>query len=342
MRSSAIVPVNLTGVSPVGQYRLTEQRERDRERVDLSLSLSDRVTHSDEELVAQAAAAALGTLSTTVRRPTGAEEGDRLLGKMERRAAERRRRRAALADHYAAKEQQKAAEAEAASVVSAEREREQKAALRTQRRLRRLKEVAAEASKEGRRRHLVAAKATAHRQYGRNLLLRAWREWHACIRRTFGQIARVAMARAHGISRAAIRAWKCAARAARMDRAAVAAAARGARLRLRRDVQTRRAWNSFVTAVADAASVMLRRATLQRRATMCAELLRAWQRFTSQERAWCELRTSTLRTQVTRRRLVCAMLQWKGWCKAERNARAVAATKAELASKVAQWLPSTL
>ena len=114
--------------------------------------------------VAQAAAAALslgsevdrqqdhnarlasGTRALTMmRRPTGAEEGDRLLGKMERRAAvrlfsslhaangynnvhaayvlncslccrcrggqERRRRRAALADHYAAKEQQKAAEA---------------------------------------------------------------------------------------------------------------------------------------------------------------------------------------------------------------------------------------
>ena len=29
----------------------------------------------------------LGTLATTVRRPTGGEEGDRLLGKMERRAA---------------------------------------------------------------------------------------------------------------------------------------------------------------------------------------------------------------------------------------------------------------
>ena len=43
-----------------------------------------------------------------------------------------------------------------------------------------------------------------------------------------------------------------------------------------------------------------------------------------------------------RRRLVSTVRQWKDWGKAERNARAVAATKAELASKVAQWLPSTL
>jgi hypothetical protein len=39
---------------------------------------------------------------------------------------------------------------------------------------------------------------------------------------------------------------------------------RTGRLRMRRDVQTRRAWRGFVIAVQDAASVMLRRATLHR------------------------------------------------------------------------------
>jgi hypothetical protein len=71
-------------------------------------SLSDQacVALTETVQVAQAAAAALslgaevpgrqqgptrhyssGTLTTTVRRPTGGEEGERLLGKMERRAA---------------------------------------------------------------------------------------------------------------------------------------------------------------------------------------------------------------------------------------------------------------
>lgn len=63
---------------------------------------------------------------------------------------------------------------EAASVVSHAREREQKAALRSQRRLRRLKEIALEASKEGRRRRLIAATGGARRHFGRSLLLRAW------------------------------------------------------------------------------------------------------------------------------------------------------------------------
>lgn len=42
------------------------------------------------------------------------------------------------------------------------------------------------------------------------------------------------------------------------------------------------------------------------------------------------------------RRLVLALRHWEQWCKAEKDARAVATTKAELASKVAQWLPPTL
>ena len=40
------------------------------------------------------------------------------------------------------------------------------------------------------------------------------------------------------------------------------------------------------------------------------------------------------------RRLVSGLRDWKVWCLTSRDARAVAATKAEFASKVAEWLPS--
>jgi hypothetical protein len=112
---------------------------------------------------------------------------------------------------------------------------------------------------------------------------------------------------------------------------------RTGRLRMRRDVQTRRAWRGFVIAVQDAASVMLRRATLhrvrkplihattqsctharisallaalltcavlvfrQQRAQLCGEMVRAWRQHTAEERRWSESQAASLRTQADRR-----------------------------------------